>query len=990
MSFFDKALDLTAFALGIAAFFTPVGGPVFIAAVVLTLASGVNNYLNAKELAKNLQSKTEGILANKLTAGGKIPVIYGARRVGAQIVYMDTAANQNKDLFVVYALGVGEIESIDKDSIMIDGTLITDSNRFKDGYYIGSDKINSGAGSLNTANNTGNITTVTGNGSDPTDVYRMVFNFHHGAATQTADPMLIASTSGKWTSNHKLNGIAYIAAKYRYDTGGMFRQVPTLTVEVQGKKVFDPRDTSQTFGTVSTYKWSNNPALTFLDYITNDEYGKGLPIAKINTSTFSSAANTADATNNNPDFNGNEAAVAWSGTSGLSSAFIDNFSDWRKFKVGEKITLKDNGGNIIVNNRIITEVYKYRFPFATANQYVVVWDSQHPLTQNYDIDGSVNNALSTSPRFHCNGVIDPDQNIIENARELLANMRGIFNYIDGKYELEIEDVGSSTFSINDSHIIGDSGISVSYGNKDAKANKVIVEYVNGQNNFEPDTATVLHDASPNHTSDDGGEELEITAQFPHITSPYIAFNMGKAILTRSRNQTSVTFTGTPEIYKLNIGDIVDVTYAGLGFSGKVFRVQTLELQPNGFVNVTLLEYFDVYSWTVPPQQGVNDVVNTPDKFAVKAPSNLAFTDTNSSGTGRPFISWDVPTDFAYYQYRINIVDSSSNQVINRIVDKHFTDLNFLPIGTNYVASVSALNSMGTESAPATLTFTIGDKPIKTNDLQDGTVTTVTIADSTGSNDGVTSTKLADDAVTTIKIAADAVTAAKIQANTITASEIASATITASQIAANTLTSASGVFGAISADDITAGTLNASRIAANSLSIAGIAVSGTAGNIGVGTGDKTNGTTTDNVISFYFGQSTSLLSFFNSSPFRTNGTYTLYQLASKTFTTPSFSGTKPYAFLGAANPVGIVGGDEESIGVLEVRRTSNNVIQTEAGNVRTGTFSLSPHIVGRTANLSGGVSYIVSFYVGLKNFDPNTGTNTLGFSQGYVQAIGLSV
>ena len=987
MSFFDKLLDIGAIAAGIAVIATGGALPALIASAVLTAASGVNNYLNAKELAKNLQSKTEGILANKMTAGGKIPVIYGARRVGAQIVYMDTAANQNKDLFVVYALGVGEIESIDKDSIMIDGTLITDSNRFKDGYYIGSDKINSGAGSLNTANNTGNITTVTGNGSDPTDVYRMVFNFHHGAATQTADPMLIASTSGKWTSNHKLNGISYIAAKYRYDTGGMFRQVPTLTVEVQGKKVFDPRDTSQTFGTVSTYKWSNNPALTFLDYITNDEYGKGLPIAKINTSTFSSAANTADATNNNPDFNGNEAAVAWSGTSGLSSAFIDNFSDWRKFKVGEKITLKDNGGNIIVNNRIITEVYKYRFPFATANKYVVVWDSQHPLTQNYDIDGSVNNALSTSPRFHCNGVIDTDQNIIENARELLANMRGIFNYIDGKYELEIEDVGSSTFSINDSHIIGDSGISVSYGNKDAKANKVIVEYVNGQNNFEPDTVTVLHDASPNHTSDDGGEELEITAQFPHITSPYIAHNMGKAILTRSRNQTSVTFTGTPEIYKLNIGDIVDVTYADLGFSGKVFRVQTLELQPNGFVNVTLLEYFDVYSWTVPPQQGVNDVVNTPDKFAVKAPSNLAFTDTNSSGTGRPFISWDVPTDFAYYQYRINIVDSSSNQVINRIVDKHFTDLNFLPIGTNYVASVSALNSMGTESAPATLTFTIGDKPIKTNDLQDGTVTTVTIADSTGTGDGVTSTKLADDAVTTIKIAADAVTAAKIAANTITASEIASATITATQLATNSITSTKIASNAVTASKISASAINADKIQANSLSIAGIAVSGTAGNIGVGTGQKTNGTITDNVISFYFNQSTSLTSFFNSSPFRTNGTYTLFQLANKTFTTPSYSGTKPYACMVMGNPIGSTTGDEESIAVLEVKNSSGTII-TETALVRTGHQALNAHVLGLLADLQGNVQHTISIYVGLKNFDPSS--SLLGFSQGYVQAIGLSV
>ena len=52
--------------------------------------------------------------------------------------------------------------------------------------------------------------------------------------------------------------------------------MPQLTVQVRGKKVFDPRDTNQTFGTVSTYEYSDNPCLTFLDYITNNEYGKGI------------------------------------------------------------------------------------------------------------------------------------------------------------------------------------------------------------------------------------------------------------------------------------------------------------------------------------------------------------------------------------------------------------------------------------------------------------------------------------------------------------------------------------------------------------------------------------------------------------------------------------------------------------------------------------------------------------------------------------------
>lgn len=830
-SFFKKLSDaaqIAATAVGIAFLAgSPVGFPLLIAAVVLGVTAGVAGYLDAKEQAKNLQQKTEGIKANKIIAGGKIPVIYGSRRVGAQIVYMETRNNENKDLFVVYALGVGEIDNIAPNSIKIDGDLITNSERFKDGYYIGSDKINSGAGSLNTASQSGAITSVTGNGTDPTGVYRMVFNLHHGAASQTVDPMLDASIS-KWTSNHKLNGIAYIAAKYHYDTEGMFRNVPQLTVSVQGKKVFDPRDNTQTFGNISTYKWSNNPALTFLDYITNNEYGKGLSNTVINMSTFSTAAGICDNTNNGPDFNGTEAAVAWSGTSGESLAFIDSFSDWKKFKVGEKIVLKDNGGNIIVNNRIITEAYKYKFPFGASNKYVVSWELEHPLTQNYDIDGTVANANTFIPKFHCNGVIDPDNNIIENSKELLACMRGIFNYVDGKFELHIENIGSSSFSINDDHIIAKEGMEISYGSKDARANKVVVEFVNGQNDFEPDTVTVLHDASPNFTSDDGGEELEISAQFPHITDPYIAFNLAKGILTRSRNQLAIAFMGTIEMYKLNIGDIVDFTAVGFGLSGKVMRVTQIELQEDGLVRVVLIEYFDVYSWTVPPQQNVNDVIDLPTIFAVKAPANLAFTDTNSSLTGRPFISWDVPTDYAYYEYRINVVDSSGRQIINRISDKHFTDLNFLPIGTNYVASVSALNSTGTESNAATLTFSIGDKPIKTNDLQDGTVTTVTIADSTGSGDGVTSTKLADDAVTEVKIAADAVTATKIAANTITAGKIATNTITAASgiIADAAITNAKIANAAItdakvsslSAGKLTTGNLDVSRITDDSVVI----------------------------------------------------------------------------------------------------------------------------------------------------------------------------
>ena len=724
---------------------------------IVTLAVGVKGFLQARQML----AQGQDILANKTSAGGKLPVIYGTRRVGTQIIYMDTNANDSRDLYVVYALAVGECEEILGKTIELDGNPLTDSARFRDGGYIGSDKITSGNGSLNTVSQNGTgIDAGAGQfGTSPTSKYRYVMNLHHGAATQTADPMLVASMSN-WTSAHKLNGVCYIAAHYGYDKEGIWSGVPQLTVQVKGKKVFDPRDGNQTFGTVSTYKWSDNPALCFLDYITNDEYGKGLPIAKVNTSTFSTAANTADTLVDQPFFNGSAQALTWSGSNGddfISVLGANANRDWFQNKIGEQITLINSSGTTILDSKNIKDIRRDEF-FDNTEDYRVYVDD----TLGADYSSNTGTYLVKTKRFHCNGYLDCNKTVMENAKELLANMRGIFLYVDGKYELQIEDTGSSTFSITDDHVIADAGITVDYGNKDQRANKVVIEFFNANKKYELDTATVLHSATTDandFTSDDGGEELEIKAEFPYVTDPYIAHNMGKAILTRSRNQTTIQFLGTPEMYKLNVGDIVSFTYSGLGFSGKVCRVEALELQSDGLVSVSLIEYFDVYTWEVPAQEPVEELANLPSAYAVKAPTGLAFTDTDSSSTGRPFLAWNEPTDFPNYQYRVNVVDSSGNQVLNKIVDVENVDLNFIKKASNYVASVSSLNPLGSESSSATLTFTVGEEPTGTGDLQDGSVTTVKILDA-----NITTAKIADAQITNAKI--NDLSADKINAGTI--------------------------------------------------------------------------------------------------------------------------------------------------------------------------------------------------------------------------------
>jgi hypothetical protein len=775
---------------------------------VAVIGAGVKGFMDAKDM----MSRGQDILANKVAAGGKLPVIYGCRRVGAQVIYMDVNSNDSRDLYVVYALAVGECEEIIGRTIELDGNPLTDSARFRDGGYIGTDKISSGNGSLNsvTQNGTDSLDVGGGNfGTSPTAKYRYVMNLHHGAASQTADPMLVASMSN-WTSAHRLDGVAYIAAHYGYDKEGMWSGVPQLTVQVKGKKVFDPRDTNQTFGTVSTYEWSDNPALTFLDFITNDEYGKGLPIAKVNTTTFTTAANVADTLVDNPYYNGSAKTIQWSGNSGdsfitIPSGQTDAGIRWWQNKVGEKITLTDTAGNVVLNAVQVKAVERTRYYGASLSLTIYI-----SATLGATYSTQTGTILSKIKRFHCNGYLDGNKTVMDNAKELLANMRGIFTYVDGVYELQIEDTGSSTFSITDDHIISETGIEVNYGSKDDRANKVIIEFYNASKKYELDTAIVKHNASPHYYSDDS-EILEVKAMFPYVTDPYIAHNLGKAILTRSRNNITMTFLGTPEMYKLNVGDIVDLTYAGLGFSGKVCRVEAIELQSNGLVAISLIEYFDVYTWEVPAQEPIEELADLPSAYAVKAPTGLAFTDTDSSSIGRPILAWNEPTDFPNYEYRVNIVDSSGNQVMNKIVDVENVDLNFIKKATNYVASVSSLNPLGAESSAATLTFTVGEEPTGTGDLQDDSVTTVKIADA-----NITTATIADAAITTAKIADANITTAKIADANITTAKIADANITTAKVGDAQITNAK--INDLNATKINAGTINSDRIDVDTLNV----------------------------------------------------------------------------------------------------------------------------------------------------------------------------
>lgn len=184
-----------------------------------------------------------GFLVNTQNAVAAINIIYGLRRVGGNHVFFEASGTDNEYLHLVTVLGEGEINSVE--NIYLNDVLTTDSKY--SGYV---------------------ETTV-----------------RTGTEAQTAIDSLVSRVTN-WTSAHRLRGTAYIYTRLKYDQDVFPGGIPTITADVKGIKVFDPR--------TSTRAWSENPALCIRDYLTNERYGRGIDSSLIDDTSFNAAANYCD------------------------------------------------------------------------------------------------------------------------------------------------------------------------------------------------------------------------------------------------------------------------------------------------------------------------------------------------------------------------------------------------------------------------------------------------------------------------------------------------------------------------------------------------------------------------------------------------------------------------------------------------------------------------------------------------------------------------
>ena len=314
--------------------------------------------------------------------------------------------------------------------------------------------------------------------------------------------------------------------------------------------------------------------------------------------------------------------------------------------------------------------------------------------------------------FDCNAVVDTSKKVLDNVRDIIKGMRGYLPYVQGKYKLVIETIGTASVSLTEDDIIG--GYALASPTKNSKFNRVIVSYINPDRNYQvdevqfppiDDSGLASADQHATMKTADGGFLLEHRADFRTITSTYQAEEMAEIILRRSREAIGLSLNCGFKAYELHIGDIVNVSLSSLGFSNKAFRVISMTFAEDYTINLQLVEYqASHYTWATKQQVSSTPTTTLPNPFTIQPPASITLSDemieyADGIVITRLNIDITASTDqfVQYYQVEAKKSDESNFKIISSGSQLKHEFLNVIDDAT-YDVKVKAINTFNVSSS----------------------------------------------------------------------------------------------------------------------------------------------------------------------------------------------------------------------------------------------------------------------------------------------------
>ncbi len=329
--------------------------------------------------------------------------------------------------------------------------------------------------------------------------------------------------------------------------------------------------------------------------------------------------------------------------------------------------------------------------------------------------------LGSVARYTCNGIVDVGRSVMENLETLATSCRAQIINQGNLWRIVIRRPRTATgFVIDEENTLEGSWSFVLPG-LDAP-NVVRTAYVDAAQKFQADAVQWPDPSMTNvYLTEDAGYESRVELDLPFTTHRARAQQLAQTILKEARQGIGVTVTLKEQALQLQIGDLIEVSHPTPGWSGKIFDVLALLLQPDGGVQAVLGEYdANVYVYDTVPTPTTPPGTGLPDPFAVASPTSLGLDGarlqwlTNNDGTQiqRIRVTWvaSIHPFVDYYEVEAKRLAVTNYDPQGRIPSSDPSE--FFVVGADsgtWNVRIRAVNNILVPSAWVSGTVTVDDR-----------------------------------------------------------------------------------------------------------------------------------------------------------------------------------------------------------------------------------------------------------------------------------------
>ena len=509
-----------------------------------------------------------------------------------------------------------------------------------------------------------------------------------------ADP---AATANGFPSTNYFTGVANVSATYKLNRDDYnYAGVPGVEFLIKGRKIKNiirsgsgTSSDPYTYALSSSSNYSNNPAYCLLDYLMNNNFGRGLSESEIDLESFYDAAKVCD-------------------TIVMTQALIGGQINGQKtiHTVADYASLPGNLEDRTYENEVWQTEDDDKF---------YQWQRTSWAETSYDERRDI-------PLYECNMAVNPENSIRDNIQEILYTM-GLAELTWttlGKYKLsleypttqqETEALVNSSHIFNEDNIIKDE-VTIAYSNASDRFNQATVTFLNEHEDFKEDSISwppLYSSTYTQYLTEDGNQPLKSSIQAQGVTTPYHAQALAEQLIRRSRTLKSISFRVDKTGLSIEPGDFIRVTLPQHNLSNQIVRVESMEV--NSDLSVKLSGYtFDhtVLAWNI-----ANDIAYTEQPtydFTVDAPTNLVYDEGSVNNDNKHVIgnlTWTDNNNGSSFSYDISYrVNGASDYIFLANTKYNQIELfNFegLANNTHFDFKVQAKSPLGQLSDPVEIT-----------------------------------------------------------------------------------------------------------------------------------------------------------------------------------------------------------------------------------------------------------------------------------------------